>query len=379
MAIQDSPATAAGGLKRKRASYVGSNDRKAKDYTYGTAGSFDLKMLPTPSQPDYTTLSGGDTFRVMYLQPGVNDDELEIRLQVVSRETAPEYEAISYVWGNAFEKYRIRSNIGPLHMTANLIKALRAVRCPDRESCLWADAICINQKDLLERSHQVKQMAKLFANAANVLVWPGADSEGFGRKAFDYARKLASPESCRDILDDEIPINYAMDMLNSLTCRPWFGRIWTTQELGMASKATFLCGHNEVPWNSLRIAYKALIKHGTGYFKYSPAYYRLTPLLQGWMESTGVQFLDFLGSLEVRSSSEPRYRIFALLAHPSAMIRDPDTGRASLTVEPDNQKPFWQVDSEATRQIIRCTGNLDALSHVRRENPIPYERALLPT
>jgi hypothetical protein len=38
---------------------------------------------------------------------------------------------------------------------------------------LWIDAIYIQQGDLMEKNHQVRQMGKVYKNAVSVLVWPG--------------------------------------------------------------------------------------------------------------------------------------------------------------------------------------------------------------
>lgn len=41
---------------------------------------------------------------------------------------------------------------------------------------LWVDALCINQKDLEERSAQVRQMADIYGKAWRVVVWLGRQS-----------------------------------------------------------------------------------------------------------------------------------------------------------------------------------------------------------
>jgi Heterokaryon incompatibility protein (HET) len=40
---------------------------------------------------------------------------------------------------------------------------------------LWADAICINQDDIDERSFQVAVMGRIFADSKNATVWLGKD------------------------------------------------------------------------------------------------------------------------------------------------------------------------------------------------------------
>ena len=38
---------------------------------------------------------------------------------------------------------------------------------------LWADAICINQGDVLEKNHQVQYMKSIYSNAKRVVIWLG--------------------------------------------------------------------------------------------------------------------------------------------------------------------------------------------------------------
>lgn len=49
----------------------------------------------------------------------------------------------------------------------------RPVACFDHY--VWIDALCINQEDVLERSHQVSIMDKIYERAGYVLVWLGED------------------------------------------------------------------------------------------------------------------------------------------------------------------------------------------------------------
>lgn len=60
----------------------------------------------------------------------------------------------------------------------NLASALQYIRDKEEEVVLWADAICINQEDLDERSKQVQfVMDEVYKDAEEVLVWLGEESE----------------------------------------------------------------------------------------------------------------------------------------------------------------------------------------------------------
>lgn len=69
-------------------------------------------------------------------------------------------------------------------VTSNLEAALRALRSRGHKK-VWVDALCINQKDLTERSLQVLRMGIIYSKAKNVLVWLGPASKE-SDSAFDY-------------------------------------------------------------------------------------------------------------------------------------------------------------------------------------------------
>lgn len=85
-----------------------------------------------------------------------------VRLFIVELEHAPEYEAISYAWGDPENTMPIFCNGRELGVTVNLIDAFVRVRHPDRPRTLWADAVCINQGSVHERSHQVSFMGRIY-------------------------------------------------------------------------------------------------------------------------------------------------------------------------------------------------------------------------
>jgi hypothetical protein len=59
----------------------------------------------------------------------------------------------------------------------NLHEFLLELRDTHTTQILWADAVCINQKDNDERSHQLIVMARIYSSAEEVMAWlgPAAD------------------------------------------------------------------------------------------------------------------------------------------------------------------------------------------------------------
>lgn len=118
-----------------------------------------------------TLLSKRQTTRILLLEPGEPTDELRgIVKHVISLEDH-DYEALSYAWGKPKETHSLKLAGEEKKITGSLDTALRALRYPNMLRALGVDQICINQKDVLERSRQVSAMQEIFANATQVLVW----------------------------------------------------------------------------------------------------------------------------------------------------------------------------------------------------------------
>ncbi|KAK2057545.1 hypothetical protein LY76DRAFT_657086, partial [Colletotrichum caudatum] len=46
---------------------------------------------------------------------------------------------------------------------------------PPRDILLWADALCINQKDVPGRNQQVRMMGDIYAAARSAVIWLGEE------------------------------------------------------------------------------------------------------------------------------------------------------------------------------------------------------------
>lgn len=82
----------------------------------------------------------------------------------------PGYEALSYEWGSPTgNKYEIQLQGQPFLVRENLWLALQHLRSSKRR-VFWIDAICVNQEDMSERSHQVGLMETIYTRATKVHV-----------------------------------------------------------------------------------------------------------------------------------------------------------------------------------------------------------------
>ena len=321
--------------------------------------------------------------RLMTLHEGDFDSEIKVSLRTVPLKPhrPPKYEALSYVWGSLKDPIDIQVGVGTLAITRNLAEALPYLRYKNKPRILWIDAICVNQRDLKERGHQVKRMANLYELADRVVVWlgPARNNSGQGTIILDHLSsqievdwdtrvimKPASAESEPDWIDEAEQLPYGekeLFAISGLLCRQWFERLWVQQEIRLAkSNCVFLCGPDMIAWQSLRKAILCLsLKEWS-----TDSEEEDLPLL-GRLLRDKVSFLMYLvrserttGFLEIMSETrrsrcfDPRDRVYAILS----LL---DQSEMPSNIEPDYGKTTIQVYQDVTLRYITHHKKLDIL------------------
>ncbi|KAK5651477.1 hypothetical protein OQA88_12484 [Cercophora sp. LCS_1] len=225
----------------------------------------------------------GDEIRVLEYDPaqtvrtGVLTCRSEIlKLADVRQQKTPPYVALSYVWGDATITRPIVCDSASTHVTLNLEQALSTVWKAHPPMRLWADAICIAQDDVTERSHQVALMGDIYRSASCVLVSLGSALEGDNRfwdllQSYVAKGDFEAPDF-EDELDQfmEGEVNNLALGLNDLVRRPWFQRAWTYQEIRLASNADVVCGDRFMSWAGFAGALDAFNRKGAFLFVFNP-------------------------------------------------------------------------------------------------------------
>lgn len=318
----------------------------------------DELMQYEPEQNFYRPLAPPHTFRLLILDPGQVSDPVSIRLQVVERATVPTYDAISYVWGDPKHKVTIACDGRPFEITFNLFWALVRIRSVAHPRVLWADAICINQSDLQERSSEVTFMGSLYSNASKVYICMGDAEDG---KEFQVqtvvndAKTLDLGRQSPVVLPSHHPLRndprwYA---LATLTEKPWFTRAWVIQEAALAKEPIVLYGRADFGYRDLVVILRWLnasswaIKFGLSslFIHLDWADWRLNG------HHPAYEFVDLLSHAALLSCSDPRDKVYAFLGHPLAY-----TLIHNNLVKPDYQKSTAQVYLELSRALITHTG-----------------------
>nr|POF07823.1 heterokaryon incompatibility protein 6, or allele [Quercus suber] len=192
--------------------------------------------FPGPSQCSapkerYTRLAVGE-IRLLDLFPGVDNEPLRAKSRVVFLTSAPSYRASSYSWGSRDCTKSLILDQQPIGITESLFAALRGLRERTHTETLWADAICINQDDEIEKRYQLDLMASIYRSAELV-----------ARLASD--RKLP-PVSER--------LHEGLRAVKDVLDVAWFRRLWTLQENAVAKFSVLLFGQHGVTWDLLAVA-----------------------------------------------------------------------------------------------------------------------------
>lgn len=111
--------------------------------------------------------------RILNLHKGSDDMPIICSLEVASLDDSPYYETLSYVWGDPNDTKSITVNGITFNATANLFGFLHCLRLPTADRCIWADAICIDQQNDKEKSHQIVLMSKIYQQAKETHVYFG--------------------------------------------------------------------------------------------------------------------------------------------------------------------------------------------------------------
>jgi hypothetical protein len=127
----------------------------------------------------YQSLTSPTSIRLLRLSPSPDTNAplhgslIHANLNDLFRGLISTYTAHSYVWGDRSQTGIIFLDSQEVAITLSLKYALRYIRDPTREFLIWADAICINQDDIAERSQQVEMMGRIYSTATHTTVFLG--------------------------------------------------------------------------------------------------------------------------------------------------------------------------------------------------------------
>ena len=327
--------------------------------------------LKKPALYRYTSLDRGE-IRLLTLHRGPLKADLQISIEKVALipDNPPIYEALSYYGGLPDYTVEISANEQRLYITQKLAAALAFLRYKDKPRKLWIDAICINRRDLKERSRQVKRMGDIYKLADRVVGWLGPKTERSstgvkiledmstikvepGNQVLEPAsldvhrlrKDVRFPQRLRDFL-----------AIGAVIKRPWFDRLWVQQEIRLAKRdPILLCGRDIIAWKSFCRAISYL-HISSDSFKRKWAFSRntLNAVHNLVTARSRSRFLDIMATTRNCGCHEPRDRVYAVLN----LLQE----KEALGIQPDYGKETIQVYQDAALRHIAHYKRLDILA-----------------
>lgn len=352
--------------------------------------------------------------RLLDIHPGRPGDPLVCSLVYVSiagpNNSVP-YTALSYCWGARKDKRPLTLHFPPkiaqgttiapslrTSIQANLYDALSHLRS-EQGLCrrVWADALCINQKDVSERSRQVLLMRDIYICAEHVCVWLGegdVDTENMLRKLNTFVRAYVEDKSgfphrtTKDITAPHGIEHFGSDNYHALSeifNFDWYTRVWVIQEVFNAKLTTVQIGSVSLSWPLiLRIGScleKATEKARMMGLLTMPSVF--LSLFNVHVDAKGITtspryIKDLLALLMISldlDATDPRDKVFALMQ----FWENADLESLPDEIRPDYSKNTEQVFADFTRWWIREHQSLRILSTVHTSVHRTWQRVAIET
>ncbi|KAH7155265.1 heterokaryon incompatibility protein-domain-containing protein [Dactylonectria estremocensis] len=277
------------------------------------------------------------------------------------------------------------------------------------DDLIWADAICINQNDIDEKSAQVSMMDRIYSTATFVLAWLGPE----GAEADLGLKTLKTLATHIDKFQESQVVPYSgQDKENYAAAgvpfvswpewialagvfeRQWFKRAWIVQEAILPDVLLMYCGKQKVAWYDLGTVAEALrhneAKLGTSHSKSFVQENQIAVAVE-WNMAEIYKWRTFMSAatgtdadkaLQYKQSftleelvscfwtflaTDPRDKVFSLHGIMNVF--------GAERLESDYRRSVASVYTGAARQIILGAGSLSLLSncivspHRREELP----------
>ncbi|KAN0099506.1 HET domain containing protein [Hyaloscypha variabilis] len=313
-----------------------------------------------------------DRIRVMELFPGDGDSPIECSIREESLSDTPDYEALSYRWGNLKTPQRISMQGKDFEITQNLYTALRHLRYAKQKRTLWIDAICIDQMGVREKNHQVQLMRDIYKKARRTLIWLGRGTEKI-RQGFAIIPKLihASKEKwsmTECMLDWELISN--LPSLWAILENPYFARVWIVQEIVFSADQLVVCGGLTVSWRDFSAAIVYSRQAGIALPLGQPSSLNFWSIRSSVMDLANHfdrGFLNLLLRFRSFHATDPRDKVYALLGLTTVVGQ----GGRQIQIQPDFDPRLSAEDIfiSSALAIIRASRNLDIFSVPRAATP----------
>jgi hypothetical protein len=352
-----------------------------------------------------------DDFRLLEILPGEGSDRVRCRLIQPPVALSLKYECISYRAGDTTDILEMEVDAHPFNAFATLGAALRKIRQPDRSRIIWADQICINQNDVVERGSQVSKMRNFYERAECVIAWLGVLKRG--EIALQTVRELQDKYVTKmkymtddgtstkenlvissiaygvfnEMLSDSPEALAKYEAVGNLFRAELWGRLWIWQELIVATTIYLQWDTHCLNLQDLQVTLQML--RSLLFTKWPRHWPKSLGLLAGeppingllvashidkirmrrivWQKYKVLSLSELLESARWAYSTDPRDRVFALCG-----LSDPE-----LRIVPDYQATIEEIYTSSAAAIMKQDRSLNLLAFCN--HPVERNSKSLPT
>lgn len=346
----------------------------------------------------YESLPSKTHIRLLIINPGTGEDALSGSIKAVDLDDPDRdsFEAISYTWGSSGKNQSLLIDGRTLPITTSLKEALLQTRLPDSTRTLWADSICINQDDMVEKGYQVSAMGRIYRASHRTLICLGLERHN-EHKARDTDALISEVDAMIEAVFRDPDFIYSCDSFpwpseedplvvdarwlsawEFMVHHPWFERGWVVQEAALGSDALVYWAGYEIDWMSLLrvdnwLYYRAIPSARPGQEQPSDIdslhsdnfhlrrHEEAKTFVSEYLDSSiqAMTTLSILQHARKMKLTDPRDRIYAFMALETA-----DGVMARLTLQPNYARPHQEVFYEFAIRYLEETSDLDILTHV---------------
>lgn len=180
---------------------------------------------------DSISLTGGDdVFRLLTIHPAEPSGHVVCSLKRADLREKPQYEAVSYRWGDAKDTRIITLNDLSIPIPRVVHDILLVLRTSTKRRVVWIDGLCIDQKNIdKEKNSQFPLMKHIFGQCTMTIVWLGL-GDNKGQEAMKTL--LREPSWIQRLMQSKR--DYPRKM-NDLLRSEVFSRIWVGSTLAWPS------------------------------------------------------------------------------------------------------------------------------------------------
>ncbi|KAH8626752.1 heterokaryon incompatibility [Alternaria alternata] len=273
------------------------------------------------------------SIRLVHLLPTLSPRN-QIQCSITHATVGAKYTCLSYRWGDPSPSQDVLIDDKVFTVRQNLFEFLATARekaASDASASLgpfWVDALCIDQSDVLERNHQVRQMGTIYRNAAQVYVWLGLMV--WGRLAFlPFSQKAKALSHEWDSLAQNKHL-----LVQHVINNGYWTRAWIVQEVVLARNVILWLGATSIRFGDMLKILDYVFRKDTAV--QSSIIFRLG---HTWQTDSykDKDLVHLLNNFRDQQCSDVRDRIFSLVSMVTGSGRhlevNYNTSRAELAAE----------------------------------------------